>query len=215
VRELGLGEWVARERIGVIEIMGFDTNFPHGHKDSPPHMHMHLRWPYNTGTQIGHFYIGADGRLLEVRVGLTRAGLPSRTFHSGETFTTDDDHGRAVYAQTVTPDGGLTLASVHPGAASRTCLIRPEGEGFQGGAIVACADHDPVKVRVEDDSRAGVTRIWTGPIVETLRYDPDTGLLTSPTGAPPIPDSAVVPTSQAVLALPDAAEGAAVTPDSD
>ena len=53
VRELGLGEQVERERLGRIQIMGFDTNAPHDLRDDPPprvaaavrtvaHLHVHL-----------------------------------------------------------------------------------------------------------------------------------------------------------------------------
>jgi hypothetical protein len=205
VRELGLGVYVAQEKIGVIEVMGFDTNYPHGHTDSPPHIHMHLRWPYNTGTQIGHIFIGPDGLLIENRVGVTGYKLPARTFARDQTFTTLDHQGRPVYAQTITAAGWLTLASVRPDAQAQTCLIRPDGQGFQSGAVVACTGHEPVPIHVADDLAEGVLKVWSGPILETLYYDRDTGRLISPSLAPPVPEASVVPTSQVILALPGAA----------
>jgi hypothetical protein len=205
VRELGLGVYVAQEKIGVIEVMGFDTNYPHGHTDSPPHIHMHLRWPYNTGTQIGHMFIGPDGLLIENRVGVTGYKLPARTFARDQTFTTLDHQGRPVYAQTITAAGWLTLASVRPDAPAQTCLIGPDGQGFQSGAVVACTGHDPVPIHVTDDLAEGVLKVWSGPILETLHYDRDTGRLISPSLPPPIPEASVVPTSQVILALPGAA----------
>ncbi|MCG4260910.1 hypothetical protein K6W36_09975 [Acetobacter senegalensis] len=36
VLELGLGRQALETRVGIIEIMGFDTNDPHGHRDAPP-----------------------------------------------------------------------------------------------------------------------------------------------------------------------------------
>lgn len=203
VRELGLGSYVAREKLGVIEIMGFDTNDPHGHLDAPPHVHMHLRWPFNTGTQIGHFFISPQGRLLENRMGVTQYGLPTTHFAAGQTFTTLDNRGRPVFAQTITPEGALQLASVHPDTATQGCLIRPEGPGFQDGARVECDGHEPVAVQVTDELARGVLRVQSGRVVETFRYDPDTGRLLSPSVAPPIPDSAVLPTSETTFVIPD------------
>jgi hypothetical protein len=204
VRELGLGAYVAQEKLGVIEIMGFDTNDPHGHLDAPPHMHMHLRWPYNTGTQIGHFYISPQGLLLEDKVWITRYPIPPRTFPAGQTSTTLDSQGRPVYAQTITPEGWLQLESVHPGEAAQKCLIRPDGPGFDQGANVTCDSHEPISIHVTDDIAAGVVRVASGSIVETLRYDPDTGRLKSPSESPAIPESAVVPTARTSFALPGA-----------
>ena len=205
VRELGLDLYVARERLGVIEVMGFDTNDPHGHLDSPPHIHMHLRWPFNTGTQIGHFFISPQGRLLENRMGVTRYGLPTQLFTAGETFTTLDNRGNPVFAQTITSEGALRLASVHPDQPAQSCLIRPDGQGFQDGAIVECGAHDAVALHVSDDLPRGVLRVQSGTIIEIFRYDPDTGRLLSPSIAPPIPDSAVVPTAETRFAIPSPA----------
>ena len=56
-------------------LMGFDTNFPLGHEDFPPHIHIILRWPHFTGSQAPHFYLSNKG-LLEGDVAVTIDGLP-------------------------------------------------------------------------------------------------------------------------------------------
>jgi hypothetical protein len=190
VIELGLGEQEQREEWGVIEIMGFDTNDPHGHLDAPSHVHMHLRWPYNVGTQIGHFYISETGRLSVNHVGITGYHLPSRTFGPGEPFTTLSPKGVTAYTQTITTDGGLRLAAVE----GRACQISPIGVGFQDGAQVACDGRVPVDIHVEDDLAQGRIEARTGPIREVFHYDRDTGTLTSPAARPPEEASGVVPT---------------------
>jgi hypothetical protein len=185
VRRLGLGEQVEREGLGRIQIMGFDTNAPHGHVDAPPHVHMHLRWPQDTGTQIGHYYIGPDGLLTHNEVGIKGFANSARRFARGEVFATIGPDGRAVYSHRITAEGWLEIG--RPGGPA--CLIRPDGtKGFQAGALVSCGGAPPTRIDVTDDLR-GMLTVATGPIVERFRYDPDTGALSSPATAPVPPPS--------------------------
>ena len=190
VLELGLGEQVKQEELGVIEIMGFDTNDPHGHLDAPPHIHMHLRWPYNIGTQIGHFYLTPTGRLAIDKVGITGYHLPDRTFGPGQVFATLSPKGTIAYTQTLTADGGLRIGARD----GRACTLEPAGGGFDAGAQVSCDGHPPVVIHVEDDLARGRIEVRTGPLVEVFHYDRDTGALTSPSLRPPEEASGVVPT---------------------
>lgn len=190
VRTLGLGEQAEREHLGRIQIMGFDTNAPHAHVDSPPHMHMHLRWPANTGTQIGHYYIGADGLLTHNLAGASGlAGAPLR-YDRGQPFTTIAPDGRAFYTHRITPEGWLDLGR----AGEAPCLIRPIGAGgFDAGATIACPGHSVRRITVDDDIAHGILTVDTDTIRETFRYDPDTGALISPRDAPPPVPSVFVP----------------------
>lgn len=188
VRRLGLGEEVERRALGRIQIMGFDTNAPHGHVDAPPHVHMHLRWPRDAGTQIGHYYIDPDGLLTANDVGVKGLESGARHFGRGETFTTVGPDGRPLYSHRITPAGWLEIG--RPGG--RSCLIRPDGAtGFQSGAIVACDGQPPVSITVADDP-AGILTVHTGPVTEIFRYDPDTGALLSPDTVPAPPPSVFV-----------------------
>ncbi|MDJ0278302.1 hypothetical protein QLH51_16005 [Sphingomonas sp. 2R-10] len=182
VRELRLGEQVEREHLGRIQIMGFDTNAPHGHTDAPPHVHMHLRWPGNTGTQIGHYYIGADGLLTHNQVGVKDIPGRERRFGRGEPFTTVGPNGRGIYTHRITTEGWLELGR----AGEKSCLIQPDGStGFQSGATIRCPGHPVTRIRVEDDRSRGVITVATGDVTETFRYDTDTGALTSPAAVTP------------------------------
>ena len=177
VRALGLGEQAERERLGRIQIMGFDTNAPHGHTDAPPHMHMHLRWPGNAGTQIGHYYIGADGLLTHNQMGVKDIPGGDRRFGRGEPFTTVGPDGRELYTHRITTEGWLELGR----ASEAPCLIRPDGgTGFQSGATIRCPGHPETRIGVEDDQTRGVVTVVTGTITEIFRYDTDTGALVSP-----------------------------------
>lgn len=187
IRRTGLGNVVAQEKLGAIQVMGFDTNYPHGHTDAPPHMHMHLRWPLNAGTQIGHYYIDEHGLLTHNAVGVKSMAGPGRTYGRGELFTTMDVRGRPIYQHRITPEGWLELGR----AGAAPCLIRPAqaGQGFESGAVVACGRQAPVQVLVTDDLEAGILRVATGQIVETFRYDTDTGKLLSSAAPPPASES--------------------------
>ncbi|MEV4779634.1 hypothetical protein [Burkholderia sp. LMU1-1-1.1] len=185
IRRTGLGDYVAREKLGTIHVMGFDTNYPHGHTDAPPHTHMHLRWPSNAGTQIGHYYIGADGLLERNEVGIKDLEAPGASFGRGKDFTTRDLRGRPVYTHQITAEGWLRLGR----AGQAPCLIRPLARGFDGGAVVACPGQPEVAVKVDDDLAAGVLRVATGAVQEVFRYDPGSGKLLSAAGPPPVTES--------------------------
>lgn len=180
VRHLGIGQAVEREGLGKILIMGFDTNFPHGHTDAPAHMHMHMRWPDNAGTQISHYYIDGRGLLVRNEVGIQLLKAPQRVFGPGETFTTIDRRGRPAYSHRITAEGWLELAD----SLGRICLIKPAETGFDSGAVVSCPDTPDRTITVRDDLEAGVLTVRYGQILEVYRYDTDTGALISPLSSP-------------------------------
>ncbi|KQR81440.1 hypothetical protein ASG07_13080 [Sphingomonas sp. Leaf343] len=190
VRSLGLGERAAQRGWGAIQIMGFDMNAPHGHVDAPPHVHMHLRWPGDTGTQIGHYYIDRAGSLSHNLVGVKGLGTPDRRYERGETFATIAPDGTTAYTHRITERGWLDIAD----GDGRTCQIRPLSDtGFADGATVTCPDGRQQRITVRDDLEDGVLKVTTDTIVETFRYAPATGLLLSPMapppGAPSVPQS--------------------------
>lgn len=186
VRRLGLGAAVEAAGTGSIMIMGFDTNFPAGHADAPPHVHMHLRWANNVGTQIGHYYLSEDGLLTENRVGVRGLNAPARTYKRGEPFTTIDNRGQPVYAHTITDAGYLKIE--RPDGAA--CQLSPSGQGFQDGVIVDCGSLGTARISTSIDVAAAVITVHTDDIVETLRYDAETGRLLTRAAAPDVPTSA-------------------------
>ncbi len=197
IRELGLGEEAERRDLGRIQVMGFDTNAPHNHVDTPPHIHMHLRWPRNAGTQIGHFYLGPDGLLTHNLAGVSGVPDTERRFNRGDTFTSVGPDGKGLYFHRITPEGWLEIGR----PAGRSCLIRPVGDGgFQAGAVVQCAGAPARRLTVKDDIAKGMLTVATDDLVETFRYDPDNGEMSSPTMPPPATPSNYV--SNEVADLP-------------
>jgi hypothetical protein len=196
VRDLGLGRYAEAQGLGQIQIMGFDTNAPHGHEDAPPHIHMHLRWPANTGTQIGHYYIGTDGLLTHNIVGVKGLDIPEKRFERGALFTTLGPDGHPVYSHRITAQGWLQIS--RPDGAM--CEITPLGvttgaapgaaaSGFAGGASVSCSSGTRRRINVHDDLQRGRLTVSVDSVDEVFSYDPDTGALRSPTQPPPAPPS--------------------------
>ena len=172
---LGLDSFVASRNIGTIDLMGFDTNDPHGHEDWPPHMHMILWWPTvkGTGSLVAHYYISPQGLLTHTIVGPIGAIGVQSDFPIGSTFTDTDIDGDAIYSHTVTQAGLLRLGR----AGGSECLIRPTGAGFQDGATVECPGFGSRRVRVDDDVDKGILRVWIDDSAETYHYDVDSGRL--------------------------------------
>jgi hypothetical protein len=189
VRRLDIGTYVEREKIGRIMVMGFDTNYPAGHTDAPAHVHMHLRWAANVGTQIGHFYLNVSGLLTHNDVGIRALGAKSRRFGREEKFDTIDRLGRTVFSQTITKAGGLIVA----GPDGRSCTFNPTGTGFQNGVSLDCGTAGATTVSVDDDLSAGLVTVKTGELEEKLRYDRDSGELLFTMTAPLIPSSTKFP----------------------
>jgi hypothetical protein len=172
---LALGATIEAEHLGPIQFMGFDSNDPAGHRDAPPHVHMHMRWPGNIGTQIGHYYIDDRGLLAGNRVGIAGLARPQQHFAPGETFTTTAPDGRPVYSNTITREGGLRIA--RPDGAA--CLISPLGTGFDKGAGIDCGSLGATTLMATDDIVHGVLVVRSDATTEKLTYDPDTGWLLS------------------------------------
>jgi hypothetical protein len=186
IRRLGLGEKVVRDKTGVIMVMGFDTNFPANHLDAPAHIHMHLRWPNNVGTQISHFYLSEQGLLTENKVGVRALNLPQRRFGPQEIYWTVDNKGQRVYGHTITEKGHLKLDA----SDGQSCVMQPIGSGFHLGVRLDCGSLGTATIQVNNDFAIGVISVQTGEIRETFRFDVDTGKLLSPSLPPPPPASA-------------------------
>jgi hypothetical protein len=175
VRMLGLDSYVASRNIGTIDLMGFDTNYPHGHEDWPPHMHMILWWPTvkGTGSLVAHYYVSPKGLLTHTIVGPIGAIGVQAEFPTGSAFVDTDINGDKVYSHIITREGWLKLGRVD----GSECLIRPSGSGFQEGATVQCPGFDQRRIRVEDDVIKGSLRVRINDSEETYHYDMDSGVL--------------------------------------
>ena len=169
---LGFGRKEALD--GTIWLGTFDSNFPKGHTDFPPHFHIipHTR----DGQQVHHFYIRReDGRITsDCYQDMSRVidtWDRAVTFRPGDEFPCYDGGGRVAFRVKMLADGtGLELASSDRERCLRIASARPcdsvdvlerTGDGWRTVSTV----------RVTDDSLAGVMETPDG----TVRYDPATG----------------------------------------
>ena len=159
---------------GRIWLGGFDSNFPNGHTDFPPHFH--LIPSARDGTQVHHFYVDPkDGRITsDCYQDMSRVmDVWDRvtTFRPGDTFPAFDGHGRVAFRVRLLPDGtGLEVAV--EGSPQR---FRVAGERPCDSVDVLLPQEDSWRavktVTVRDDPVAGTMEPPEG----TIRYDPSTG----------------------------------------
>lgn len=183
IRKLGIDQEVYAQGLGTIHLMGFDTNYPLGHEDSPPHIHIILRWPHFAGSQAPHFYLTSDGLVRGTTV--TIDGIPSVgkiTIPDGTAFPAVDYLGHEVFQTTVNPDGTLSIAQA--GNKKAACRLQPsenaQKNGFAAGVTVRCDGAAEVHVRTMDDTeRAELQVLVNSAAPEIYRYNPDTAALIS------------------------------------
>lgn len=185
IHQLGLDRRVVQEGLGVIQLMGFDTNYPtlapdRAHDDFPPHWHMHLWWATDPKIRtIDHLFIEENGLLSHNHVVKNKqAGAKQRDgdFAPNETFEVLTPNDQVLFTETITSTGGFVLA-----AQSHTCSLTPVNAGFQSGVRVSCDVATPHTFRATDDLHKGLLRIYVDDrLVETHAYDPDTGILRTP-----------------------------------
>jgi hypothetical protein len=187
IRSLGLDQEVYTQGLGTIHLMGFDTNDPLGHEDSPPHIHIILRWPHFAGSQAPHLYLTSVG-LIHGDV-VTVDGLPDlakTTVPDGTAFPAIDYLGQETYQITVERDGTLLLE--RPGTKSAACHLYPTQSaqsatkiGFAAGVTVRCDGATAIHVHALDNTELGELQVWIDSNApEVYRYSPDTaGLISS------------------------------------
>jgi len=181
ISALGLDRMMTERGLGTILLMGFDTNFPTqgpevAHADDPPHWHMHISWTRQPIIrQVGHFYIGPDGLLIQ-NVVADPASDHTLQFEKGQTFDTVTLENETLYSQTITREGYFVLA-----AAKGSCKLSPISEGFQSGVALSCNEGKIQKrVRAQDDIQSGRLRVFVNDhLKEEHLYDPDNGVLKS------------------------------------
>ncbi|HTV55363.1 MAG TPA: hypothetical protein VMI06_10650 [Terriglobia bacterium] len=182
IQQLGLGHYVDDQNLGRLFLMGFDTNYPHGHKDSPPHMHLVLWLPnYRaTGSMIPHFYLTPDGLISHSLVMPYGIPAPAQNYPRGEPYAVVDNLGRPMLTLTITQDGWLNLSRFD----GVMCSLVPVGHGFDSGVKVTCPNSSTHSLFVADDLQLGeIKERIDGKITSVFHYDLDNGVLLNPPDA--------------------------------
>jgi hypothetical protein len=179
IRRLGLDHYVDDQNLGRLFLMGFDTNYPHGHHDFPPHFHLAL-WlsSYRAyGSLIPHFYLTSQGLIANSVVTPYPWPIKPSEYKPNEPLTVTDTLTRPVYSLTITPEGWLDISRFD----GLQCTLRPLTKGFDGGVLVNCPNFPSVSVQVQDDIEAGeLGELIDAKVAARFHYDVDTGLLLSP-----------------------------------
>ena len=174
---------------GDIRLYGFETNFPNGHADHPPHFHIMLGWPGWTGTQAGHFLLDETGRVLKnVLMSNNGQRTESIPYKPGEVAPMRDPDGKVGFEVMVLPGGNGVLMRRAEGQPE--FRIRAE-EGEAGALKRVVVDRRAPRsetwqtlcsVRAEDDAARGQMRVEVADAAgrvnrEAYTYDVDTGAL--------------------------------------
>ena len=159
---------------GSVWIGTFDSNFPNGHTDFPPHFHIGLSC--RDGSQVHHFYIRReDGRITsdcyQDMSNVIDVWDRAVEFLPGGEFPAFDGHGRVAFRVRML-EGGTGLEILLPDGSAR---MRVSSDCPKDGVEVfefTDGMWKPVTaISIVDDSHTGVMRVPEGEI----RYDPDTG----------------------------------------
>lgn len=181
IGKLGIDHYVDSQNLGRLWLMGFDTDYPHGHLDSPPHLHlaMWLLGYHGVGSMMPHLYISPQGLITHSLVGQSGWAnqLESMDYTANQPFTPMDRLGRPVFTLTITQEGWLTLS--RPDGLS--CALQPLASGFQSGVKVGCSGFPIDAIQVEDDlAKAEIRETVNAVPAATFHYDSDTGALLQP-----------------------------------
>lgn len=173
--------------VGDIRLYGFETNFPNGHEDHPPHFHIMLAWPGWLNTQAAHFRLDDAGRIV-VNELLADDGkkVNRHDYAAGEVCPMRDRDGKLGFELIVTEGGHGVI--MRRAAGKPEYRLSPDAK--TGSAVTAvevshrqtpASAWEPLcHVRATDDAARGemniVVRAADGAEqAETIRYDPDTG----------------------------------------
>ena len=173
---------------GTINLYGFETNFPNGHVDFPPHFHIMLMWNGWQDNHFCHYILNEKGRIIHNSAQVMENGITIREKTGiqplGSTMEFPDATGKIRFSVYLREDGTGLEMSV-PGM-KKQAMIRSENSAASVSCFVREDSNSPwifaSESKVQDDSRAGILRVETKEKDGNLRkeiwhYDPNTGSL--------------------------------------
>ena len=170
---------------GVINLYGFETNFPNGHVDAPPHFHIMLMWNAWQDNHVCHFILDDAGKIVHNDHWVNENGKRNAALSGpkplGASIDMPDRSGAVRFVLRMLADG-TGLEMMVPGK-DKQAMIRSDDPAR---AVIcytrpnAASDWQAVAtVTVRDDAATGllaVTRDANGQTTrEEWRYAPHTG----------------------------------------
>lgn len=171
----------------VINLYGFETNYPNGHEDFPPHFHIMTMWDSWRNIQATHFLLDEKGRITENEHYVVTDGAvdPEKSvrYKPGEPLDLTDRTGETRFTLNILTDG----TGVEMRVPGRTAEYRIASENAveSVSCYVRQNEADEWKLvttsRVSDDSTQGVLTVETerdGSVKKEIwRYQPETGAI--------------------------------------
>ena len=104
---MGIPEYLNRNELGCMLLLGFETNHE-AHGDYPPHWHMIFRWPKHCGSKAPHIYMDENGAMTYNLCSVDKLSVKN-TYQPNQWCKFVDCYGRDVCAIAITDDGGLLI----------------------------------------------------------------------------------------------------------
>ncbi|MBQ1456071.1 MAG: hypothetical protein IIZ25_09520 [Thermoguttaceae bacterium] len=170
---------------GQIYIHGFETNFPNGHQDFPPHFHITTVWDGWKWIQATHFILSKEGKVLQNDHYVVENNVVNKersiTLRPDVPVEMTDRNGTVKFIFRVLPDGsGIAMTCpgsdreyrLKSGDATRSVSLDTRADGSSPWETVSTSS-------AVDDPIAGVLTVKTErggeTITEVWRYNPITG----------------------------------------
>lgn len=167
-----------------VNLYGFETHFPNGHRDFPAHFHIMLGWDGWDAANVGHYLLDPNGKILRNTYWILHKDL-EKSHLPGVVSCFTDKTGRDVFDTMILPDGsGLTFTKV---GADDEYLLKEGAKGSAQSVVVFKRKTDSseewqklCEVQASDDVEHGIfvsNAVYVDGSVQRLefKYDPDTG----------------------------------------
>lgn len=182
MREMGFTDSADAVK-GQINIYGFETNFPNGHVDFPPHFHIMVMWNGWRDNRVCHFILGEDGKILRndhfVVKNNQRDDKESVPMKLGSSIPMEDETGKVRFALRMLEDGSGLEMTV-PGQEKQAKIqsddpIKSVSVYVRENSQAEWKKID--EISVNDDSINGVLTVTHEKKTDVWNYDPNTGAL--------------------------------------
>ncbi|MDO4856552.1 MAG: hypothetical protein Q4A17_01235 [Thermoguttaceae bacterium] len=182
MREMGFTDSAEAVK-GQINIYGFETNFPNGHVDFPPHFHIMVMWNGWRDNRVCHFILGEDGKILRndhfVVKNNQRDDKESVPMKLGSSIPMEDETGKVRFALRMLEDGSGLEMTV-PGQEKQAKIqsddpIKSVSVYVRENSQAEWKKID--EISVNDDSINGVLTVTHEKKTDVWNYDPNTGAL--------------------------------------
>lgn len=176
---LDLPQYLNRNRLGYLLILGFETN-NEIHTDYPPHWHLIYRWPNHAGSPAPHIYLAPDGKMTENACYVDCAHGTHRDYSAGEWCPFVDPYGHDVCAIRINADGGMSITKPMSSIYTMSAYTPDVGVTiYKDDTLIGT-------IRTENDTDQGIFNVtWNstgnlnfhGSYSETIEYNPLTGAI--------------------------------------